>query len=54
MTEPSYIIRANILRYQSILNGQDITDTTRQTVLALLAEAQINLRLAIEEEEQRQ
>lgn len=53
MFEAPYIIRMNIRRYQELLKFCAIDDERRPTVTKLLAEAQVQLPLAVAENSDR-
>ena len=52
-TEPAYIIRRNILRYEGLLRSSDTTTVTRKTLGTLITEARENLHRAEIEETDR-
>jgi hypothetical protein len=49
-TEPAYIIRNNLLRYEGLLKNPETTAVTRKTLGTLITEARVNLHRAEIEE----
>ena len=48
-TEPAFIIRSNLLRYEGLLKNSDTTAVTRKTLGMLITEARTDLhRVEIE------
>jgi hypothetical protein len=53
MMEASYLIELDIRHYRELLNRDSLTEAQRSQVMKLLADAQMKLLLAVEEESER-